>query len=258
VRCESCGHCCFENFPPDEVLAEYYQTKYSDSHLQSMIQEENTSYYKAHLKELLTFTKAKEVTLLDFGSSFPTLLIEALKFKSILPIGVEFDENARRLGVSQGIRMIHPSELNQIDDYSVDIIRLSHVLEHDTNPRKTLTNLVSKLKSGGILYITQPNFPQIDLSNHQEWFFDVVYPEHLHYFTPASLLFLTKEAGLKMVKFFTHTTNDVTTGLERYLLQSQLKQFEPEILAVGDKFFGSENNYPVYRGMNSFYVGVRR
>lgn len=259
VRCDSCGHCCFENHPPEKVLAEYYQKRYGDSHSQSVIQEENSTYYKAHLNELLSFAKAKDVTLLDFGSSYPSLLIEALNFRSILPIGVEYDENARRLGISKGIRMLHPSELDQIDNYSIDIIRCSHVLEHDTNPRQTLSNLVSKLKIGGIVYITQPNFPQIDLSNHQEYFFEVIFPEHLHFFTPASLLLLTNEAGLKTLKFFTHTTNDKTVdlNLEQYLLQSQLKQFEQEAISSGDKFFGLENNYPTYQGMNSFYVGVR-
>lgn len=259
VRCESCGHCCFENHPPEQVLAEYYQKRYGDSHSQNMIQEENSTYYRAHLNELLTFAKVKEVTLLDFGSSYPSLLIEALNYKSISPIGVEYDENARRLGTSQGIRMIHPSELDQIDDNSVDIIRCSHVLEHDINPRQTLTNLVAKLKTGGILYITQPNFPQIDLSNHKEILFDVVFPEHLHYFTPASLIFLCKGAGLRTIKFFSHTSNYGTIDFdwENHLIYSQLMTFQQELLLAGDQFFGQENNYPVYGGKNSFYVGVR-
>jgi hypothetical protein len=62
------------------------------------------------------------------------------------------------------------------------------------------------------------------------------------------------------VKFFTHTTNDkiVDFDLEKHLLRSKLMSIEQELLLAGDQFFGHENNYPVYRGKNSFYVGRKK
>ena len=59
------------------------------------------------------------------------------------------------------------------------------------------------------------------------------------------------------MKFFSHSTNDkvVDFNWEKHLLRSQLFSIEQELLLSGDQFFGHDNNYPMYRGKNSFYVG---
>jgi 2-polyprenyl-3-methyl-5-hydroxy-6-metoxy-1,4-benzoquinol methylase len=258
-QCKNCGHCSFQKMPSLEILGDYYQTKYTEEHFQSLIQEENVNYYRSHVMELLTFAKLKNAVFLDYGSSYPYFLIEAAKIKGNYSIGVEFDESAREFGKSNGIKMLHPTQLDQIEDQSIDIIRCSHVLEHDTDPQQTLVNLLSKLKHGGIIYITQPNFPQIDLQANKEFLFDVVFPEHLHYFTPASLVCLTKNVGLKTLRFFSHTANSLTDGIDAssLLKKPQLNRYKQDLASVGDDFFGKQNNYPYFVGMNSFYVGVK-
>ena len=258
-QCKNCGHCSFQKMPSLEILSDYYQTKYTEEHFQSSIQEENVNYYRNHVIELLRFANLKNAVFLDYGSSYPYFLIEAAKIKGSESIGVEFDESAREFGKSMGIKMLHPSQLDQIDDQSIDIIRCSHVLEHDTDPKQTTFILLSKLKYGGIIYITQPNFPQIDLQSNQEFLFDVVFPEHLHYFTPASLICLTKNVGLKTLRFFTHSANSLTDNIDisSLLNEPQLNQYKQELASVSDDFFGKQNNYPYFVGMNSLYVGVK-
>ena len=95
--------------PSLEILGDYYQTKYTKEHFQSLIQEENVNYYRSHVMELLTFAKLKNAVFLDYGSSYPYFLIEAAKIKGSETIGVEFDESAREFGKSSGVEMLHPA-----------------------------------------------------------------------------------------------------------------------------------------------------
>ncbi len=92
----------------------------------------------------------------------------------------------------------HPAE-------GYDVICSFEVIEHVTHPAEEIGKMVALLRPGGLLYVTTPNFNclarRLDPTNWSV----ANYPEHLNYFTPATLHRLLHGQGL-------HKKWLVTTG----------------------------------------------
>jgi SAM-dependent methyltransferase len=78
-----------------------------------------------------------------------------------------------------------------IDDKSVDTIIARHILEHVIDPISTLRNWNRIIKTGGRLIIAVPN--------HEIRNTIPLNPEHVHGFTPSSLISLVRECGFRDV-----------------------------------------------------------
>ena len=81
-----------------------------------------------------------------------------------------------------------------------------HVIEHVTDPRSMLHTLHDALPSGGTLVLETPDAwaPLQRITGHAN---ALIYPEHLFYFTPTSLVRLLREAGFT-VRVLTHRSFD--------------------------------------------------
>ena len=213
----------------------------------------NSLYYANHLDEILRITESDALTLMDYGCSYPEFLIQCQNNPKINGIGIEFDLNYVKLGRKLGITIFDPSEIGQIKNLSIDFVRFSHVLEHLIDPKNTLRNVNKKIKRGGWIYVTQPNFPQIDFSNCVNLLKDAVFPEHLHFFTPVSLVHILEELEFEIIKFFTHTTDaQVIKQYSEYELQTACYENVKGISEnTGDSFFSRWENFPYYFGSNS-------
>ncbi len=253
--CKECRHIFWDNTPSLIELMNYYSTDYSPDHNQLRLQLSNAEYYKSHIKELSIKSgiSPKRSTILDFGSSYPILMIEAKKMGFLNLIGADWDERAREYGNDHGIQMIKPDEIEtKIPNRSVDIIRFSHVLEHLVDPLMTLKLLVKKLKKGGMVYITQPNFPVFSWESPPNDIADTVWPEHLHFFSPISLMLMISKTGMTIHKLFTHQQpdkilSDYSSNIDILYSMNKLSTIKDK----GDPFFGKNGNFPVYTGQNS-------
>ena len=255
--CESCRHIFFsglQNINQADLVI-YYKKTYTESHNQREIQEEAKEYYKSHLKELVDYiTIDAQIRIICYGCSYPFFLIEA-KNEGCDAIGIEYDDDCINFGTANGVTMISPDNYaNIIPDESADIIRFSHVLEHTIDPVQTLFHVSKKLKRGGIVYITQPNFP-VYKSGEGRKLKDSVYPEHLHYFNMLSLTKMIEGVDLlDVVKLFSHTNAKLVYEEDSKLIDFDkaclLKKYEK----VGDNLFGEEANYPNYAGENSYLI----
>lgn len=84
-----------------------------------------------------------------------------------------------------------------------DIITLTNVLEHVLNPEELISALKKGLKENSILAITVPN----DFSELQNFLLEkkqtsprwIAYPDHLNYFTPASMKNFLEQHGLTII-----------------------------------------------------------
>jgi SAM-dependent methyltransferase len=73
-------------------------------------------------------------------------------------------------------------------------------LEHEINPKPVLTAACRVLKVGGRMIIKVPNFACINRVIRAERWCGFRMPDHVNYFTPASLRYMLEQAGLSIVR----------------------------------------------------------
>jgi SAM-dependent methyltransferase len=95
----------------------------------------------------------------------------------------------------------------------VDVVRMSHVLEHTPSPRRTLTAVREVLRPGGLLLVEVPDAGSIwtPVFREHSWLWDL--PRHFYHFTTTTLTRLAKETGFEIRELRRRST-------PRYILQS--------------------------------------
>ena len=240
--------------PSETEISGYYRTHYTQAHSQETIQAQAREYYRNHLFELAAIVdkKPQEATLMDYGCSIPVLGHEAVKlsFKGIL--GVDWADEAKECGRAWGVEVISPSELGSVPDRSIDIVRLSHTIEHSIDPLGLLRSLLPKMRPGGLIYITQPNFPVFRPQRSAHDLPDTVYPEHLHFFSALSLIEMVSRLNLRVIRFFSHQNEAEVVSKFREMLDTDYARERLRAYASkGDVNFPEYANYPYYAGENS-------
>jgi 2-polyprenyl-3-methyl-5-hydroxy-6-metoxy-1,4-benzoquinol methylase len=146
------------------------------------------------------FEKVRKTNrLLDVGCGIGYFL-DVAKSRGWEVYGTEYTDEAIRICQSKGIQMqqgiLNPE--NYSPD-SFDVITSFEVIEHINTPNTELINITSLLRKGGYFYITTPNFNSL-LRYYLGPNYNVIgWPEHLSYYTPATLSYLLKIHGLKKV-----------------------------------------------------------
>src|SRR5690606_29998263 len=79
---------------------------------------------------------------------------------------------------------------------SFDVVVYTEVIEHINQPLEELGAIRKALSPGGLLYVTTPNFNSVSRRVLGAKWNVVVYPEHLCYYTPRTLLDLASRVGL--------------------------------------------------------------
>ena len=109
---------------------------------------------------------------------------------------------AGRAAAVRGLKNMHVGELDSLGfpDESFDVVYAAQVFEHLLNPMQDLTALLRVLKPGGLLYIDVPNYRTLPIMLGRDDFMLNEPPQHINYFTPATLRKLLQDAGLKSIK----------------------------------------------------------
>lgn len=192
----------FYERPTNEELTAYYRSQYSSVHQQQLFQILNESYqggfFKGETQNHLHILNMPAAKVLDYGSSYGFYL-KAMKDLGIEAYGVEYDEeiveyNERELGIT----MINPSELDSLQKNSFDIVRIYHTLEHLPDPYSILSTFFRLLKINGILLISSPCISDEIVQTNIPRLADMVYPEHLFYFTRRAMFGLLTRTGYKV------------------------------------------------------------
>ncbi len=249
--CRECRHIWHNQIPDAIELERFYAGEYTSLHQQREGQEGGRDYYRSHAIELEKINDDL-LAIADIGCSIPVFLREAAGV-SATRIGVDISEDAREAGQAWGIQMMSPDAfISTVPDGSLDVLRYSHTLEHLVDPMGALLSHIPKLRPGGLVYITQPNFPVMqDMATHVE-LHDSVWPAHLHFFNPLSMLAMCKRAGLTMKRFA--TIDGDRAALERY--QSCFDMFTSaerlkDIAGITETGRGTFAGWPFFAGQNS-------
>jgi 2-polyprenyl-3-methyl-5-hydroxy-6-metoxy-1,4-benzoquinol methylase len=125
------------------------------------MKSKNKKYYSESRQELLKFYPTTLSSLLDVGCSTAEFS-SILKSRSKIEIwGLELNENAASIA-NERIDKVIVGNLNDNivklpNDY-FDCIACNDILEHLYEPEKTLTDLKIKIRNGGMIVSSIPNF----------------------------------------------------------------------------------------------------
>lgn len=248
--------------PTESELSDYYKNCYGRNHDQENIQQTNLNYFRSHVNELLMMAGVDRAsaTIVDYGCSYPQLLRIAKEIGFGCVIGVDYDDTSVAYGKKIGIEMYTPGQfVAELDEESVDIVRMSHVLEHSISPSKVVGKVASRLKHGGIMHVTQPSHPVLSCDTERIELKDAVWPKHLHFFSPISIVCMIESAGLTIERFFTSSKAD--EALVKHVKNIDLAYSAirlRQVAHLGDQCFGKSGNYPAYAGENSTMYCLKR
>jgi ubiquinone/menaquinone biosynthesis C-methylase UbiE len=137
-------------------------------------------------------------------------------------IAVESDSSCYPSLQKVGIKII--SDMDELQENYVDLVVISHVLEHVTNPAAFLSFATSKLKKGGVLFIEVPC---------QDWKHKPLDEPHLLFFEKKSMQLLLEKLAFK--------------GIYLAYFGKKLSQLKkPSIL---NSFFNRVQNKMIYSGL---------
>lgn len=176
--------------PSIDVLGKYYESEDYISHTDS----KRTLFEKVYhlvksfsINQKLSFLEkvypAKGV-LLDIGAGTGEFLAKATKINWKV-LGYEPDFAARTIAVGKGIKLTE--SLATLENNSVDVITMWHVLEHVYDYDAQIIELKRILKNDGVIIIAVPNFKSYDANHYKKAWAAFDAPRHLWHFSKTAI-----------------------------------------------------------------------
>ena len=261
VRCEECGFVYLKERPTQKWMENYYKDVYAvnepaaavtvsvpeDVNLLDCKKEYIAAQRKDLFEEAVSFLgyDIKSKTLVDIGCGWGALLYNARK-SGMSVIGFEFTNHNVRFAREQLMLDVRQQQFTDTDlqPNSVDIVTMSHVLEHVPDPFLLLKKINYVLKPGGIFYCVVPNFYSLCsafLGEKWDWL-----DRNWHYsqFTPDSISKLFTNVGLQIEKITT-TSGDFGTVTPLKILSTKYPGKSNEALSnlltqINEQKYGEE------------------
>ncbi len=160
--------------------------------------------YQELLDKFEKFRKSNRI--LDVGCGHGHFLEEA-KIRGWEVYGTEYTEKAKSICQSKGIEMhLGDIDTDAFPGVNFDVITSIEVVEHVGMIKGHMELYPKKLRSGGALYITTPNFNSLSRFIMKQKWRVITIPEHLSYFNSGTLSACLSKTGL-------HVDSIKTTGL---------------------------------------------
>ena len=194
----------FKTFPIPQNISKYYESEDYISHhqdsgslkekLYKFLQSFNLIYKRdIILKEMKVFSNAcvdlkserNAIKILDYGCGAGEFL--KVMEKDFSTIGFEPNEDARNAAQQKTSKTQFISNLNDIENESLDVITLWHVFEHIENQDEILENFYKKLKPNGKLIIAVPNCTSYDAKHYVAFWAAYDVPRHIYHFSKSGM-----------------------------------------------------------------------
>ncbi|QYS87957.1 class I SAM-dependent methyltransferase [Flavobacterium columnare] len=189
--------------PSLEKLGSYYESEDYISHTDG-----KRSFFERLYHLIKSYALIKKVALvssihkskgiiLDIGAGTGDFLVTA-KNAGWITKGFEPNTNARNLALLKGIELVDTTEL--IENNTIDVITMWHVLEHVPNLEEQIKELKRLLKPNGTLVIAVPNYKSYDAQYYGEFWAAYDVPRHLWHFSKKSIEKLFGENKMKIIQ----------------------------------------------------------
>jgi SAM-dependent methyltransferase len=200
-KCTDCDFLFTNPIPEEKEIGKYYDNPNYISHTNSSKGLFGTVYQAIRnkaLKHKLAWisTYKKTGVLIDYGSGTGEFLKYCVDH-GWLGKGFELSDKARSMAVTNyGLDIKHPTDFNSLENDSVDVITMWHVLEHLPDLQEVLTKLTSKIRHGGLLALALPNPESWDASHYGKYWAAWDVPIHFYHFKKQDISRIAKQHGL--------------------------------------------------------------
>ncbi len=165
----------------------------------------------------LSMPEANAKVLLDFGCG-SDIFLNRFKHSDMVTIGMDFTPGVISKVKSSGhIGVLYEGESSwdQLQDSSIDFIRMSHVTEHLYDPPHVFSKLCQKMKSGGLLHIIVPNPKGISARIFGKYFLAFAdLPRHVMLYPLPLLAKLLEKKGFEVVESLQEVvTSDIVRSI---------------------------------------------
>jgi SAM-dependent methyltransferase len=154
----------------------------------------------------------RPVAALDLGCAGGDRMVDLCdrfqaKGITVVPIGLEISRalatQAAAIFEPRGGRVMQSSAVDgaqRLDDGSLDLVLMSSFLEHEAQPLELLRRLHRKLRPNGAVILKVPNFACWNRAIRGGKWCGFRYPDHVNYFTPATVARLAAEGGYAVLR----------------------------------------------------------
>jgi 2-polyprenyl-3-methyl-5-hydroxy-6-metoxy-1,4-benzoquinol methylase len=152
----------------------------------------------ARLSRDFSFQKKK---LLDVGCATGILLSVAQKF-GMNVMGVDISKSAVRYVRKLGFPVVNgtvSSVVKRVKLDRFDVITACQIIEHEYDPIEMCRTVRTMLTNSGIFVLSTPNFDTVWRKLMGKSWIGFTHPEHLFFFTPATIVRLLKKSGFRQV-----------------------------------------------------------
>lgn len=173
------------------------------------------------VRALLAGSPGERVHVLDVGCGWGSLLEElgralpAADQARYVPHGIEISRELARISDGKlrplGGRCVHASALDGLVEFGgghFDIIVMASYLEHELNPVPVLRQARAQLRETGSIVVKVPNFDCWNRTLRGARWCGFRWPDHVNYFTPATLRATVAAAGLRVRRFDANPLSD--------------------------------------------------
>ncbi len=232
VACKDCGFRFTNPRPSQATIGSYYQDEKYVSHSSTKKGVVNWLYNQVRnvtLKQkvkLLT-DRVEGRSLVDVGAGTGHFLAKAQQ-SGFSVQGFEPDAIARKFAKEQnGLNLKDLSDLDNVDNASVDAITMWHVVEHLYELKPELLRIVSKLKTSGVFIMAVPNLESYDAKVYGAGWAAYDVPRHLSHFSKKDVDKLAEALNMKCVEVLPMKFDAYYVSMlsERYMKGSLIKAF---------------------------------
>jgi len=221
-ECVKCFCLFVYPLPDKKVLKQYYQFEFSYNHSLDNHARRLKQYEKVLKKMKKMNPQGKN--LLDVGCGTGTFLGLA-KHKKLKTLGIEPSLKLYKIAKERGAKVLNCTfeefcRLRSNLKLSFDFITLFHVIEHISDPRGWIENLLELLRKGGFLYIETPNIDSYLYFSQREFYTFLTPPDHLILFSKRSFLRLLKNYKVK-VNFSTYSYPEHLMGVVKSFIKGK-------------------------------------
>ena len=162
-KCSNCHMVFVDPFPSDKALKDYNDTYFDSAHGGHSLAKETIAVFKGlaslrgvYLNNFLSKKNIKSERILEIGPG-PGYFAENWKKNYVNKhyYAIETDESCYSELIKFGVKLIKEKDYNKYI-WTMDVVVISHVLEHVSNPKGFLSFANSFLKKGGALFIEIP------------------------------------------------------------------------------------------------------